>query len=77
MRLSSLVPAVLLVTCFCVKSVAQNYPVDPKLGFPTGPAVGASMPDFSLTDQNGHVRSLSELVGQRGAVILFLRSASW
>jgi peroxiredoxin len=42
-----------------------------------GPKVGASLPDFSLRDQDGMVRSLKSLLGANGAVIVFFRSADW
>jgi cytochrome oxidase Cu insertion factor (SCO1/SenC/PrrC family) len=42
-----------------------------------GPKVGASLPDFSLRDQDGMVRSLKSLLGVNGAVIVFFRSADW
>jgi hypothetical protein len=42
-----------------------------------GPKVGEALPEFSLRDQNGHVESLKSLLGPRGAVIVFFRSADW
>ncbi len=42
-----------------------------------GPAVGSRMPDFALQDQDGKPRTLASLLGPRGAVILFFRSADW
>jgi len=42
-----------------------------------GPQVGASLPDFSLRDQHGRVHSLKSLLGPKGAVIVFFRSADW
>jgi peroxiredoxin len=35
------------------------------------------MPDFSLPDQSGKNHSLKSLLGPKGAVILFFRSADW
>jgi peroxiredoxin len=35
------------------------------------------MPTFELSDQNGKTRSLTSLLGPKGAVILFFRSADW
>jgi peroxiredoxin len=35
------------------------------------------MPDFELQDQAGAARSLNSLLGPKGAVILFYRSADW
>jgi hypothetical protein len=42
-----------------------------------GPPVGAHMPDFTLQDQNGKTQSLKTLLGPKGAMILFFRSADW
>jgi cytochrome oxidase Cu insertion factor (SCO1/SenC/PrrC family) len=42
-----------------------------------GPQVGDALPDFSLRDQRGQVRSLKSLLGTNGAVIVFFRSADW
>jgi cytochrome oxidase Cu insertion factor (SCO1/SenC/PrrC family) len=42
-----------------------------------GPKVGASLPDFSLRDQRGEAHSLKSLLGPKGAVIVFFRSADW
>jgi peroxiredoxin len=35
------------------------------------------MPDFELQDQDGKARSLRSLLGPKGALILFYRSADW
>jgi hypothetical protein len=42
-----------------------------------GPPAGSRMPDFTLRDQNGHTHALQSLLGPKGAVILFFRSADW
>jgi cytochrome oxidase Cu insertion factor (SCO1/SenC/PrrC family) len=42
-----------------------------------GPKVGDALPEFSLRDQGGQVHSLKSLLGSRGAVIVFFRSADW
>ena len=42
-----------------------------------GPQVGQRVPDFSLPDQNGRVRNLGSIMGPRGAMIVFIRSADW
>ena len=42
-----------------------------------GPQVGERVPDFSLPDQNGRVRTLDSIMGEQGAMILFHRSADW
>ena len=42
-----------------------------------GPQVGAAVPDFSLPDQHGERRSLKSLMGPKGAILVFFRSADW
>jgi len=42
-----------------------------------GPQVGERVPDFSLPDQTGRVRNLQSIMGPRGAMIVFYRSADW
>ncbi len=44
---------------------------------PTGPAVGQPIPAFSATDQTGRTRTLADLTGKKGLVLLFVRSADW
>jgi hypothetical protein len=42
-----------------------------------GPQVGERVPDFSLRDQGGRVRNLQSIMGSRGAMLVFIRSADW
>jgi hypothetical protein len=42
-----------------------------------GPQVGERVPDFSLKDQNGKVWSLQSIMGPKGAMLVFIRSADW
>ena len=42
-----------------------------------GPPIGSRMPQFTLRDQNGQTHTLHSLLGPKGAVILFFRSADW
>jgi hypothetical protein len=48
------------------------YPADA-----TGPAVGQQIPGFSAPDQNGRIQSLKTIVGPKGAMLVFYRSADW
>ncbi len=43
----------------------------------SGIAVGAAAPDFSLPDQNGRRQSLHGLMGPKGLLLVFVRSADW
>lgn len=42
-----------------------------------GPQVGEPVPDFSLPDQSGTLRTLQSVMGPQGAMIVFVRSADW
>jgi peroxiredoxin len=42
-----------------------------------GPQVGATVPDFNLGDQQGRKRTLQSVMGPKGAMIVFYRSADW
>jgi hypothetical protein len=42
-----------------------------------GPQVGEPVPDFSLKDQNGKLWTLQSVMGAKGAMIVFVRSADW
>ena len=46
-------------------------------GYRTGPAIGEKVPDFSLTDQHGKSWTLRELMGPKGLLLVFSRSADW
>lgn len=42
-----------------------------------GPQVGERVPDFSLVDQTGRTHNLQSIMGPRGAMLVFVRSADW
>ena len=42
-----------------------------------GPQVGEQVPDFSLPDQNGEIRTRESIMGPQGAMLVFVRSANW
>jgi hypothetical protein len=45
--------------------------------YATGPEPGEQLPEFALPDQNGAVRSLADLTGPNGLLLVFHRSADW
>jgi cytochrome oxidase Cu insertion factor (SCO1/SenC/PrrC family) len=53
---------------------AQQPPLDLDA---IGPKIGATVPAFTLPDQLGRQRSLDSLMGPKGAVLVFFRSADW
>jgi cytochrome oxidase Cu insertion factor (SCO1/SenC/PrrC family) len=42
-----------------------------------GPQIGERVPDFTLTDQHGQPRTLASLMGAKGLMLVFYRSADW
>jgi hypothetical protein len=69
-RASTLVLAALL----CAGSLAAQGPVDFSA---IGPRVGQRVPGFSGTDQLGRTHTLESLLGAKGAMLVFFRSADW
>ena len=45
--------------------------------FAAGPEVGETVPAFETVDQSGQMRDFDSLVGERGLLLLFFRSADW
>ena len=67
-----------LVTAARPSAGRRQPPTAPAVDVQTlGPTVGARVPDFTLQDQAGQTRSLSSLLGPKGAVLVFFRSADW
>ena len=52
----------------------QRTPIDVSR---LGPQVGQPVPDFSLSDQNGKAWTLQSIMGPKGAMLVFYRSADW
>ena len=61
-----------------VVSAASQQPAAPVRDLQTvGPQVGATIPSFTLPDQTGRARSLESVMGPKGAMLVFFRSADW
>jgi hypothetical protein len=64
----------LLIQPPCMAQTPQRQKIDvSKLG----PKVGDRIPDFSLPDQNGKTQTLRSIMGPKGAILVFIRSANW
>lgn len=59
--------AVVFMLLVCATLGARDY----------GPAIGGKLPGFELKDQDGKTHTLASLLGPKGAVIVFFRSADW
>lgn len=42
-----------------------------------GPQIGTRVPDFSLPDHLGRTQTLESIMGTKGAMLVFFRSADW
>jgi hypothetical protein len=43
----------------------------------TGPEIGQTVPEFSAPDQTGKTQTLRSIMGPKGALLVFFRSADW
>ena len=60
-----------------VGALAQTPPPQPIDLSKLGPQIGERVPDFSLKDQSGETRTVSSILGPKGAMLVFFRSADW
>ena len=60
-----------------ISLVAQPTPREKIDVSKLGPQVGQQVPDFSLKDQSGATRTLNSIMGPKGAMLVFIRSADW
>ena len=44
---------------------------------PSGPEIGNAVPGFSAPDQTGKSQTLKSIMGPKGALLVFYRSADW
>jgi hypothetical protein len=54
---------------------ARRYPADQE--FPTGPAIGERLPEFTLPNQNGDAVDFHADRGDSKSIVVFYRSAFW
>ena len=75
MRLLTILPAFALLVV-----PPGQAPAQPRMKVDVskiGPQVGQQVPAFSLKDQTGNVQTLQSIMGPKGAMLVFLRSADW
>jgi hypothetical protein len=69
--------AILLSTAVAAQS-KSSVPLTTKIDVSKlGPQVGDRVPDFNLADQNGKTQTLESIMGPKGAMLVFIRSADW
>jgi hypothetical protein len=72
-RLMPVLASLLFVLCL-IGVAAQGPTIDTSR---IGPQVGQRVPDFSGTDQLGRNHTLTSLLGAKGVMLVFFRSADW
>ena len=79
-RTSALVTGAVVCVLFSLsaRAIAQPPPQPPLPDVQNlGPQVGTPVPDFTLLDQKGQSRTLASLMGPKGLMLVFFRSADW
>lgn len=69
-----MIATVVVLLAHAPASAQEREPIDVSS---LGPRVGEKVPDFALPDQHGRVRTLDSVMGERGAMLVFHRSADW
>jgi len=79
--LAAIFIAVTSKAAFTATPAARQQAGTPAPGAPDvktlGPQLGEKIPDFNLRDQYGEMRTLASLMGPKGLVLVFNRSAEW
>lgn len=71
-------PKVILALIAAIVVPAAGLHADDAAWTAPGPAIGTVFPDvLNAPDQTGKMRTLEDLLGEKGAVIAFVRSADW
>ena len=71
-----------MVAAFISVFLSHALPMTAQLRAPIdvsalGPQVGDRVPDFRLPDQTGTMQTLESIMGEKGAMLVFHRSADW
>ena len=74
MRLLTFVPVLIVLFALPAQTQGNRTRIDVSR---LGPQVGERVPDFTLLDQTGKSQSLQSIMGRRGAMLVFVRSADW
>lgn len=66
-----------LARVLSIATLAALLPADAPTPIKTGPPVGAAIPGFSAPDQFGAIQTSRSILGPKGALLVFFRSADW
>ena len=53
------------------------WPVQAEFAWAPDQHIGSTLPSFSLPDDSGEAQHIEDLLGDRGMVLMFIRSADW
>jgi hypothetical protein len=71
-------PALTLLVAGLLAAAPQSPPARKPVDVSKlGSQVGDRVPDFDLRDQNGKSWTLRSILGPKGAMLVFFRSADW
>jgi len=80
-RLSGILASAVVCALFGLVAHTAAQQSAPQPTFPDvqtlGPQIGTRVPDFALLDQKGQSRTLTSLMGPKGLMLVFYRSADW
>ena len=80
-RSAAVIAGVVTIILFRLSAFAAMQQSAPQPTLPDvqklGPQVGTRVPDFTLLDQKGQSRTLASLMGPKGLMLVFYRSADW
>ena len=80
-RISRIVASAVVCALFSLvaQPTAQQSALEPTLPDVQnlGPQIGTRAPDLTLLDQKGQSRTLTSLMGPKGLMLVFFRSADW
>ena len=77
-RLMVIVVATWIIGLTGVAQAQTQFPARTKIDVSKlGPQIGEKVPDFSLKDQQGKTWTLPSIMGPKGAMLVFVRTADW
>lgn len=76
---ATLIAATWVVTALLASAAARAQVLEPAQFSVAdlGPEVGENIPEFSLIGQDGEIWTEESILGENGAMLVFIRSADW
>lgn len=68
----------IIAAALTIAAVAAQAPQPAKIDVQAlGPQIGSRVPELSAQDQHGRTHTLASIMGPKGAMLVFNRSADW